>query len=193
MEDKSVKTDADKQRECRLRNKDLLSKEDKSVEDKSGKSNANKQREYRLREKLRASKYNEENAEDAIEISVVNHTYVPPSKSDADDEFHKRFVTNKFGFSCSVSNRLWFERDLRPTPSSASDLLAREFPNENYANIKRVKTATANHAKAKFHVCRDQTASGIRQCRGTFLRSIQYPNDLSRPYFHLCRFVICGS
>ncbi|XKL65930.1 hypothetical protein PGB90_009350 [Kerria lacca] len=66
------------------------------------KSNADKQREYRMRKKLRASKDTVESATDAVEITDVNHTYIPPLKSVADAEFHKRFTTNLFGVSCSV-------------------------------------------------------------------------------------------
>ena len=35
----------------------------------------------------------------------------------ADIEFSKRFSENKFGFTCSVCDRLWFGNDLRDPPN----------------------------------------------------------------------------
>lgn len=68
---------------------------------------------------------------DDTEIGEVRDTFIELPRSLADIEFDKRFTSNPFGFSCSVCDRLWFERDLRPSPIRAKQLLTSEFPNEN--------------------------------------------------------------
>ena len=107
------KSAAERMREYRARKRPIADKP-------APKSGAERTREYRARKKLRASTTTIENVGEEIEIHEANHMYVSLPRSLADEEFEKRFTSNRFGFSCSVCDRLWFDQDLRPVPVRAT-------------------------------------------------------------------------
>lgn len=87
-------------------------------------TNAEIAHKYRLRKKFRANPPAAVNAAEEVKIRDINTSYIPPPPCLANGEFEKRFTSNHFGVSCSVCDRLWFERDLRGAP-------AWDFPGED--------------------------------------------------------------
>ncbi|KAF0733286.1 ATP-dependent DNA helicase [Aphis craccivora] len=97
-------------------------------------------------QKRKSSKTNVKNSVNSVSGRNFEQ-YVPPPKSVADDEFFKRFTANRVGLSCSVCDRLWFEKDIRPAPASASGMLATEFPNENVFDYRLCENCYRNLCK----------------------------------------------
>lgn len=54
----------------------------------------------------------------------------------ADNEFDKRFNQNRFVVSCSVCDRLWFKRDIRPIPAKAIEIIRKHFPKNVPTQLK---------------------------------------------------------
>lgn len=50
----------------------------------------------------------------------------------ADREFEKRFNRNKFGVSCAVCDRLWFQNDLTKCPAAGLKLLAEHYDGRSF-------------------------------------------------------------
>jgi hypothetical protein len=45
-------------------------------------------------------------------------------------------MKNRFGYSCNVCDRLWFEQDLKQVTNNHVDILAREFVDEDVSQFK---------------------------------------------------------
>jgi hypothetical protein len=45
-------------------------------------------------------------------------------------------INNRFGYSCNVCDRLWFEKDLKQVTNNHLDILAREFVDEDVSQFK---------------------------------------------------------
>jgi hypothetical protein len=53
----------------------------------------------------------------------------------ATDCFEMHFINNRFGYSCNVCDRLWFEQDLKQLTNNHLDILAREFVDEDISQF----------------------------------------------------------
>jgi len=58
----------------------------------------------------------------------------------ADNEFDFRFIQNKFGVSCAVCDRLWFEKDMKHVPQKAVDFLLEKYPDLGSHNMSICNT-----------------------------------------------------
>ena len=58
----------------------------------------------------------------------------------ADNEFNFRFIQNKFGVSCAVCDRLWFEKDMKHVPQKAVDFLLEKYPDLDSHNMSVCNT-----------------------------------------------------
>jgi len=92
----------------------------------------------------------------------LTHIHVNRDHAKADAEFKKQFLDNKFDFVCSVCDRLWFEKDLRPVPRGSIGLLATEFPGEDVSTLEHVTPVTSPSLSWKYRNSRDRTGSCIR-------------------------------
>ena len=84
-----------------------------------------------------------------MDYVVVQHTTANIDHAKADAEFKKQFLDNKFCFVCSVCDRLWFEKDLRPVPRGSIGLLATEFPGEDVSTFRACNTCYKSLAQLK--------------------------------------------
>jgi hypothetical protein len=64
-----------------------------------------------------------------------------PRHEKATDYFKKHFINNRFGYSCNVCGRLWFEQDLKQVTNNHLDILAREFVDKDISQFKFVQLA----------------------------------------------------
>ncbi|GFY24337.1 uncharacterized protein TNCV_1013861 [Trichonephila clavipes] len=60
----------------------------------------------------------------------------------ADKRFKTVFEANPFGLSCSVCERLWFERDLKKVKHRNISLLQTKFPDENVMKFRLCSTCS---------------------------------------------------
>lgn len=81
-----------------------------------------------------------------LQASLVENVYNQPSLNEslqypeynkfkpAHNIFQKDFVSNKFGSSCSVCDRLWFNSDFKPLSIENKELIQHKFPEFNGDN-----------------------------------------------------------
>ncbi|GFT15661.1 uncharacterized protein TNCV_4985841 [Trichonephila clavipes] len=60
----------------------------------------------------------------------------------ADKRFKMVFEANPFGLSCSVCDRLWFERDLKKVKHRNISFLQTKFPDENVTEFRLCSTCS---------------------------------------------------
>ncbi|GBP89824.1 hypothetical protein EVAR_66714_1 [Eumeta japonica] len=60
----------------------------------------------------------------------------------ADERFKTVFEANPFGLSCSVCDRLWFERDLKKVKHRNISFLQTKFPDENVTEFRLCSTCS---------------------------------------------------
>ena len=80
---------------------------------------------------------------------VDQYTTANRDHAKANAEFKKQFLDNKFGYVCSVCDRLWFKKDLRSVPRASIGLLAIEFPGEDVSKFIACNTCYKMLAKLK--------------------------------------------
>lgn len=114
------------------------------------KQDAQRSKKYRMRKKIelamkRATEIvNYSKEADAVVRKCDKTQLIAP-----DFEITKRFGENKFGFTCSVCDRLWSEDDLRSPPKKCVNILRNEFPGENVTEFKVCSTCYSSLEKKK--------------------------------------------
>lgn len=104
-------------------------------------SNAEKCKKYREVDKLRKRDARLKN-----KLKIVIPITEPPRNvcidefPVADNEFNFRFIQNKFGVSCAVCDRLWFEKDMKHVPQKAVDFLLEKYPDLDSHNMSVCNT-----------------------------------------------------
>jgi hypothetical protein len=77
--------------------------------------------------------------DDEHEITIKRAPFVPEDVTSIDVQFNERFY-DKFGYACSVCDRLWFEKDLHEIPTKGIALMSVEFPGEDMSRFRVCKT-----------------------------------------------------
>jgi len=69
--------------------------------------------------------------------------------AEAHRQFKEKFSENNFGYACSVCDRLWYDKDLKPASINCVTILAAEFPNMDLEAARVCNTCHASLRKEK--------------------------------------------
>jgi hypothetical protein len=158
-----------------------LTEEQKKKVQKKKKTDVEKVKKCRLKKKLEIEK---------IQMQTEQISTSEPIITATDIEFRKRFYDNKFGVTCFICDRLWFEQDMKHVPQKALDLVREKYPNENLSSKRVCDTCYRSLLDKK--IPRLATINGFRY--PPFPSNLP-PLDsicerLVSPHFHLCKFVV---
>lgn len=139
----------------------------KEAEQKANQTERNKR--YYMKKKLDAERKQVREAEQfEEEIAPQKLKHILTEIIAADIEFRKRFYENKFSYACSIFDRLWFSKDLRPPPAKGKDMLREEFKDEDINAFKVCKTC--------YKWLGNEQIPPLSRSNG--FKYPQYPNDL---------------
>jgi hypothetical protein len=98
------------------------------------KTGAERTREYKLqKQQLLQANASTSLAGNSTDVSTRN---TKPRYEKATDYFEKHFINDRFGYSCNVCDRLWFEQDLKQVTNNHLAILAREFVDEDVSQFQ---------------------------------------------------------
>ncbi|CAK9832801.1 ATP-dependent DNA helicase pfh1, partial [Anthophora retusa] len=149
-------TSAERSRRLRAKRKNEQNNEevaaDTHTNNKVKKTQSSNERVKRLRAKRKNQQTGCEPNEKRMKLSLTEENKTLPVKSKQqvaaekaiDDEFEKRFVRNKFGVSCNVCDRLWFENDIHPCPVKGLEILRYNFIDQHVESFTVCNTCHAS-------------------------------------------------
>ncbi|GBP80837.1 hypothetical protein EVAR_99932_1 [Eumeta japonica] len=83
-----------------------------------------------------------ESATELRDVNISRSEAMQNHWRSADKRIKTVFEANPFGLSCSVCDRLWFERDLKKVKHGNISLLQTKFPDENVTEIRLCSTCS---------------------------------------------------
>jgi hypothetical protein len=133
VEDKRARN-AQYMRDYRKRKRLQTAEKESLISKKVSETGAEHTRKYKLRkQQLLQANASTLVAGNSTDVSMSN---TKPRYEKATDYFEKHFINNRFGYSCNVCDRLWFEQDLKQTTNNHPYILAREFVDEDVSQFK---------------------------------------------------------
>jgi hypothetical protein len=123
-------------RDYRKRKRLQIAEKESLIPKKVPKTGAERTREYKLLNQQLLQAYASTSvAGNSTDVSARN---TKPRYEKATDYFEKHFINHRFGYSCNVCDRLWFEQDLKQVTNNHLDtsILAREFVDEDVSQFR---------------------------------------------------------